>query len=215
MNIILLGPPGAGKGTQAKVLEGLYHIPQISTGDMLRQAVKSGSRLGIEAKVFMDEGKLVPDQLVIDLAKERMLEPDAQKGFMLDGFPRTIIQAKALDKMLEGLDRRLDFVLNFDVPRDVLVERISGRRTCKNCGHAYHVKFDPPRVRGICDKCGSQLMQRDDDNETVVKKRLAVYDDLTLPLIEYYGKQGILRTFNGDDSPAAVTARVREILGEA
>lgn len=214
MNIILLGPPGAGKGTQAKILEGLYHIPQISTGDMLRQAVQNNTELGRKAKSFMDAGKLVPDQLVIDLAKERMSQPDAAKGFMLDGFPRTIAQARALDEMLESLHRKLDYVLDMEVPTTVLIKRLSGRRTCKSCNQAYHMEFEPPARSGVCDKCGGALYQRDDDNEATVGKRLEVYDDSTRPLIEYYLDQGILRVLKGDDSPETVTKRMQEILGE-
>ncbi|MEJ2364855.1 MAG: adenylate kinase, partial [Deltaproteobacteria bacterium] len=165
MNIILLGPPGAGKGTQAKMLIEEYQIPQISTGDILRGAVKEGTPLGKEAKSFMDQGQLVPDSVVIGIVEERIQEPDCTKGYMLDGFPRTVPQAEALDGMLSKLSVGIDHVVSIEVANDELVKRLTGRRTCRECGAGYHVMFDPPKVEGVCDKCGGELYQRDDDNE--------------------------------------------------
>jgi adenylate kinase len=215
MNIILLGPPGAGKGTQAKILESIYNIPQISTGDMLRAAVKNATELGRQAKSFMDAGQLVPDSLVIALAEERISSPDAAGGFMLDGFPRTQAQALALDNMLEKLGKKVDVVLNFEVSRPALIERMGGRRTCQQCGAGYHIKFAPSREAGKCDKCHGELYQREDDNEATVSKRLQVYDESTKPLIDYYARKKLHQIINGDESPDKVTAQIRKILDAA
>ena len=215
VNIILLGPPGAGKGTQAQILQTIYGIPQVSTGDMLRAAVKTGTSLGLQAKSFMDSGQLVPDSLVIDLARERISQPDAAQGFMLDGFPRTEAQACALDEMLKKLNRKIDYVLSFEVPRADLIMRLSGRRTCRDCNAGYHIKFAPSVKPEECDKCGGQVYQREDDNEATVSKRLQVYDESTRPLIDYYQKQGRFYEIKGDESPEKVTAGIREILDKA
>ncbi|HOI93627.1 MAG TPA: adenylate kinase [Syntrophobacter fumaroxidans] len=213
MNIILLGPPGAGKGTQASRLIGKYAIPQISTGDMLRAALKEGTPLGLEAKKYMDQGALVPDSVVIGLVKERIQKPDCSKGYMLDGFPRNVSQAEALDKMLGELKQRIDGVVCIEVPNKELLGRLTGRRTCRSCGAGYHVMFDPPKTVGKCDKCGGELYQRDDDNEATVSSRLKVYEDQTKPLIDYYEKQGKLRRIDGVGSMDAIFGRITAILG--
>ena len=213
MNIILLGPPGAGKGTQAKKLIDAYGIPQISTGDMLREAVKNKTQLGLEAKKFMDAGQLVPDEVVIGLVQERISRPDCAKGFMLDGFPRTVPQAQALDKVLAGMSKRIDHVVSIEVPSQELLGRLTGRRTCKNCGQGFHVMFDPPKAEGKCDKCGGELYQRDDDNEATVSNRLKVYDAQTKPLIDYYQAKGLLRPIDGVGSIDAIFGRIKSVLG--
>ncbi|TLN23044.1 adenylate kinase, partial [bacterium] len=176
MRIILLGGPGAGKGTQAKKLVDKYGIPQISTGDMLRAALKEGTALGLEAKKFMEAGKLVPDEVVIGLIEERIKLDDCKKGFMLDGFPRTVGQADALKKVLDSMSLKIDHVVSIDVANEELVARLTGRRTCKACGSGFHVLFDPPKKEGVCDKCGGELYQRADDNEETIRSRLKVYD---------------------------------------
>lgn len=197
MNLILLGPPGAGKGTQAAMLTETFGIPQISTGDILRAAVKEGTELGQQAKAYMDDGKLVPDEIVIGIVTERLQEPDCSNGFILDGFPRTVAQADALQTDLRDLDKELDRVIALQVDNDALVERLTGRRTCKSCGRGYHVKFDPPEVEGRCDVCGGELYQRDDDREETIRKRLEVYARQTEPLIDYYRKAGLLIEVDG------------------
>ncbi|MDY0040823.1 MAG: adenylate kinase [Desulforhabdus sp.] len=213
MNIILLGPPGAGKGTQAKRLIDKYAIPQISTGDMLRAALKEGTPLGLEAKKFMDKGALVPDNVVIGLVKERIQQKDCAKGYMLDGFPRNVSQAEELDKMLGDLGQKIDDVICIEVPNEELVGRLTGRRTCRSCGAGYHVMFDPPKKEGVCDKCQGELYQRDDDNEATVKSRLQVYANQTEPLIDYYQKQGKLRPINGVGDMGEIFARITTVLG--
>ncbi|MCA1906127.1 MAG: adenylate kinase [Desulfarculus sp.] len=213
MNIILLGPPGAGKGTQAKMLIDAYGIPQVSTGDMLRAAVKNQTPLGLEAKKYMDSGQLVPDEVVIGLAKDRIAQPDAAKGFMLDGFPRTVPQAEALDKVLAGMGKTIDHVISIEVASAELLGRLTGRRTCKACGQGFHVMFDPPKVEGKCDKCGGELYQRDDDNEATVSNRLKVYDAQTKPLIDYYQAKGLLRPIDGVGSIDAIFGRIKAVLG--
>ena len=213
MNIILLGPPGAGKGTQAKRLIEKYGIPQVSTGDMLRAALKAGTPLGLEAKKYMDAGGLVPDSVVIGLVKERIQQPDAVKGYMLDGFPRNVSQAEALDKMLVELGMKIDHVVCVEVPSEELMGRLTGRRTCRACGAGFHVKFDPPKKDGVCDKCNGELYQRDDDNEATVGPRLKTYDEQTKPLIEYYTKLGKLRPVNGVGSMTDILGRITAILG--
>jgi adenylate kinase len=213
MNVILLGPPGAGKGTQAKRLIDKYGIPQISTGDMLRAALKAGTPLGLEAKKFMDQGTLVPDSVVIGLVKERIQEKDCSKGYMLDGFPRNVSQAEALDKMLGELGQKIDHVVSIEVPSEELIGRLTGRRTCRNCGAGYHVMFDPPKKEGVCDKCNGELYQRDDDNVATVTSRLQVYEGQTKPLIEYYQKQKKLRPINGVGSMSEIFQRVTAVLG--
>lgn len=213
MNIILLGPPGAGKGTQAKRLIDKYGIPQISTGDMLRAALKEGTPLGLEAKKYMDQGALVPDSVVIGLVKERIQQADCSKGYMLDGFPRNVSQAEALDEMLNELGQKIDHVVCVEVPASDLIGRLTGRRTCRNCGAGFHVLFDPPRTDGVCDKCKGELYQRDDDNEATVSSRLKVYDDQTAPLISYYDKQGKLRRIDGVGSMDTILQRITAVLG--
>ncbi len=213
MNIILLGPPGAGKGTQAKRLIDKYGIPQISTGDMLRAALKAGTPLGLEAKKYMDTGALVPDSVVIGLVKERIQQDDCAKGYMLDGFPRNVSQAETLDSMLGELNQKIDHVVCIEVPNDELVKRLTGRRTCRGCGAGFHVMFDPPQKEGVCDKCGGELYQRDDDNEATVKSRLKVYEDQTEPLIAYYDKQGKLRRIDGVGDMSAILERITAVLG--
>jgi adenylate kinase len=197
MRLVLLGAPGAGKGTQAKKLIEKYRIPQISTGDILRKAVADGTPLGKEAKVIMDKGELVPDKIVLGLVQERVKQDDCKNGYILDGFPRNTAQAEALDKMLSDLRMPLDSALSVDVPKDDLMKRLTGRRTCKNCQQMYNVYFSPPKKEGACDKCGGQLFQRDDDKEATIKKRLEVYDAQTAPLIDYYKKKGILKSVMG------------------
>jgi adenylate kinase len=213
MNIILLGPPGAGKGTQAKMLIDAYGIPQISTGDMLREAVKNQTPLGIEAKKYMDAGKLVTDEVVIGLVKERIARQDCADGFMLDGFPRTVPQAEELDKVLTEMQKGIDHVVSIEVPNSELMGRLTGRRTCKACGQGFHMVFDPPKAEGVCDKCGGELYQRDDDNEETVSNRLKVYEDQTKPLIDYYQNKGLLRPIDGVGAIKDIFARIKAVLG--
>ena len=212
MNIILLGPPGAGKGTQAKMLVEQYGIPQISTGDILRAAVKEGTQLGKEAKSYMDQGGLVPDSVVIGIVEERIQQPDCEKGYMLDGFPRTVPQAEALDGMLKNLTSQIDHVVSIEVEKEELVKRLTGRRTCRDCGAGFHVMFDPPEQEGVCDKCGGELYQRDDDNVATVTSRLEVYGDQTLPLIDYYQGQGKVRPIDGVGEIKEIFSRITGIL---
>lgn len=197
MNIIMLGPPGSGKGTQAKEIIEKYDIPQVSTGDLLREAVKNQTDLGKQAKEYMDAGKLVPDDVVVGMVKERLQEDDCRKGFILDGFPRTVPQAESLDKTLEEVGTKIDKVLSIEVPDSEVVERLAGRRTCENCGTMYHVKFNPPEKEGVCDKCGGKLYQRDDDNEETIRNRLQVYHDQTSPLKDYYARKGLVKEIEG------------------
>jgi len=213
MNIILLGPPGAGKGTQAKRLIDKYGIPQISTGDMLRAALKAGTTLGLEAKKYMDQGALVPDSVVIGLVKERIQQSDCAKGYMLDGFPRNVSQAEALDKMLAELGQKIDHVVSIEVPSEELVGRLTGRRTCRACGAGFHIMFDPPKKENVCDKCSGELYQRDDDNVATVSSRLQVYEGQTKPLIDYFQKQKKLRGVDGVGSMGDIFNRVTAILG--
>jgi len=212
MNIIFLGPPGAGKGTQAKILIERYVIPQISTGDMLREHVAKGTELGVKAKEYMEKGQLVPDKIILGMVKERLSQEDAQKGFILDGFPRTVAQAEALDKILEEMGKKIEYVLALIVPDEELVTRLTGRRTCKNCGMMYHIKFKPPKVEGKCDACGGELYQRPDDNEETVRNRLKVYHNQTAPLIEYYRKKGVLFEVDGSKNIDEITQQLINIL---
>lgn len=197
MKLILLGPPGAGKGTQAKMLVDRFRIPQVSTGDILRSSVANRTAMGLKAKEYMDAGALVPDQVVIGIVRDRLREDDCARGFILDGFPRTVPQADALRAVLEGMGKSLDAVVSLGVDADVLVERLTGRRTCGICGRGFHVRFDPPRASGICDSCGGPLAQRDDDREETIRQRLQVYVAQTSPLIEYYRQQGLLLEVDG------------------
>ncbi|RLI84371.1 adenylate kinase [Archaeoglobales archaeon] len=212
MNLILLGAPGAGKGTQAKLIVSKYNIPQISTGDMLREAVAKQTELGKKAKEYMDKGELVPDDVVIGIVKERLAQPDCEKGFILDGFPRTLKQAEALDKILDELGKKIDAVINVAVPEDEIVRRIVNRRTCKKCGAVYHLIYNPPKESGKCDKCGGELYQRDDDREETVKERLKVYKAQTEPLIDYYSKKGLVYDVDGAKSIDGVFEEIKEIL---
>ncbi|MDH3998168.1 MAG: adenylate kinase [Desulfuromonadales bacterium] len=197
MKLILLGPPGAGKGTQAKMLTEKFSIPQISTGDILRAAVKDGTAMGIKAKEYMDAGGLVPDEVVVGIVRDRLQEQDCNNGFILDGFPRTLGQADALGAALEGMSKELDYVLSLDVDAEALIERLTGRRTCKECGRGYHIAFDPPATQNQCDSCSGELFQRDDDREETIRKRLQVYADQTSPLISYYQESDILVSLDG------------------
>ncbi len=198
MRLVLLGPPGAGKGTQAKVLSKEYKIPHISTGDILREAVKAQTPIGLKAKVYMDKGELVPDEVVIEMVAQRVAKPDCEKGFMLDGFPRTAAQAKALDATLTKLKRPVDLVIYFKTSVGTIIQRLSGRRVCRICGENYHVKNIPPKVAGKCDKDGGELYQRDDDKEETILNRIKVYDKTVPEIISYYEGKGILRTVSGD-----------------
>ncbi len=212
MNLILLGPPGVGKGTQAKRLTEEYRIPQISTGDMLRAAIKAGTPLGMEAKGYMDRGGLVPDAVVVGLVAERIRAPDAKNGFMLDGFPRTVAQADSLGAMLTKQGSAIDRVICLLADNDELVRRLSGRRTCNKCSAPFHVTFKPPRKQGVCDACGGELYQRDDDKEEAIRARLVTYDTQTKPLIDYYKGRNLLRSIDGLGSMDAVYGRIREAL---
>lgn len=215
MYILLMGPPGAGKGTQAEKLIREYGIPQISTGDMFRAAVKSGTALGKEAKSYMDKGALVPDSVTVGIVKERLAQDDCKKGWILDGFPRTTAQASALDAILHDLGIQLTAVLDFNVNRDDLVKRVSGRLVCRQCSASFHKEFRPPKQEGVCDNCGGELYQRADDNEVTVRERLAVYDTSTKPLIDYYKVSGRYYEINGDQSMDKVFADVQAALKKA
>jgi adenylate kinase len=212
LNLILFGPPGAGKGTQAERLRGDFRLAFISTGDMLRENVKAGTELGKQAKSFMDAGGLVPDDLIVAMAADRLGQDDARDGFILDGFPRTVAQAEALDTQLGEMGRRVTAALLIDVPDEEVVKRISGRRVCVKAGHNYHVDFDPPKNEGICDQDGSRLIQRDDDKPDVVRNRLVVYHEKTSPLIDYYDSKGLMRRIDGTRSPAEVHDRIRAVI---
>lgn len=215
MNLILLGPPGAGKGTQAKMLTDRFSIPQISTGDILRAAVKEGTPMGVKAKSFMDAGSLVPDEVVVGIVRERLQKPDCENGFILDGFPRTVAQADALQENLRELGKELDSVISLEVDTEALVERLTGRRTCRNCGRGYHVKFDPPGTSGRCDTCDGELYQRDDDREETIRKRLAVYRDQTAPLAAYYRQQELLTVIDGMQEIGTVQEQILQALRKA
>lgn len=209
MRVILLGPPGAGKGTQAVELARAEGSAHISTGDILRAHVRQGTPLGKEAKKYMDAGQLVPDEVIIGIVKDRLQQPDAQQGFIFDGFPRTVAQADALERALNELNLPLDGVVNMEVPDQVLVDRLVGRRTCRTCGEIYHLQSKPPKVAGVCDRDGGELFQRDDDREDVVRNRLQVYHENTAPLIGYYRDRGQLRVVDGTQSMDAVAIAIR------
>ena len=213
MKIIMLGAPGAGKGTQAKQIADKYKIPHISTGDIFRANIKNNTELGQKAKQYMDQGLLVPDELTCDLVMDRIKQDDCKNGFILDGFPRTIPQAEALDAALDKINEKMDYAINVDVPDENIVNRMGGRRCCLICGATYHVVTIPTKVEGICDRCGSPVVLRDDDKPETVQKRLTVYHDQTQPLIDYYEKQSILKTVDGTKSMEAVFDDITAILG--
>jgi adenylate kinase len=215
MYILLMGPPGAGKGTQAERLISEYGIPQISTGDMFRAAVKAGTALGKEAKSYMDKGALVPDSVTVGIVKERLAEADCQKGWILDGFPRTAAQAAALDAILHDMGISLTSVLNITANKDDLVKRICGRFVCRSCGASFHKEFRPPKKAGVCDVCGGELYQRDDDKEETVNQRLSVYESSTKPLIDYYEASGVLANIDGDKSMDEVHDQIVSALEKA
>lgn len=212
-DLILLGPPGAGKGTQAGRIAQEYGIPHVSTGDILRAAVKNQTVMGLEAKRYMDAGELVPDSVVIGIVKDRLQESDTAAGFLMDGFPRTIPQAEALDATLDSIGRAVIKALAILVDEEDLIKRLTGRRVCRDCQAPFHLLFNPPRAAGVCDACGGELYQRDDDNEATVRNRLAVYNQQTEPLIAYYDAQGVLARIDGEKTPDAVYEDIREAIG--
>jgi adenylate kinase len=212
VNVVLLGAPGAGKGTQAAKMVEEFGLAHISTGDMFRKAVADGTAMGVEAKRYMDAGELVPDEVVIGIVKERLAEPDCEAGFILDGFPRTLGQADALSVALESMGKKLDAVISIEVPRDVLIERLTARRQCRDCGRIYNVITDPPPADGRCEDCGGEIYQRDDDTVATVTNRLDVYEANTAPLIEYYRSAGLLREIDGDRAPDEVFADVAAVM---
>lgn len=214
MKIIMLGAPGAGKGTQAKMLADKYMIPHISTGDIFRANIKNGTELGQKAKTYMDQGLLVPDELVCDLVVDRVQQEDCAKGYILDGFPRTIPQAEVLDKALTELSDKIDYAINVDVPDENIIKRMSGRRACLACGATYHIEHVPPVQEGICDRCGKELVLRDDDQPETVKNRLNVYHEQTQPLIDFYTNKGVLKTVDGTVDMKDVFSAIVNILGE-
>ncbi len=213
MKIIMLGAPGAGKGTQAKMIAEKYGIPHVSTGDIFRANIKGGTELGMEAKKYMDQGLLVPDELTVKILLDRVAQPDCKNGYVLDGFPRTIPQAEVLEKALEEQGERIDFAINVDVPDENIVKRMSGRRACLKCGATYHLEHIPPKKEGICDACGTELVLRDDDKPETVLNRLKVYHDQTQPLIDFYTAKGVLRSVDGTRQMQDVFAAIVEILG--
>ncbi|WP_186576149.1 adenylate kinase [Aquibacillus kalidii] len=214
MNLILMGLPGAGKGTQAEKIVEKYQIPHISTGDMFRLAIKEGTELGNKAKSFMDKGELVPDEVTIGIVRERLSKDDCKKGFLLDGFPRTVAQAQALEDLLTDMEQSLDYVLHVDVPKDDLVKRLTGRRICPDCGATYHVIYNPPKQEGICDKDGATLIQRKDDQPETVSKRLEVNLEQTQPMLDFYRDKGYLVSINGSQEISKVFQDIDDKLGE-
>ncbi|WP_409290996.1 adenylate kinase [Peribacillus sp. SCS-26] len=213
MNLVLMGLPGAGKGTQAERIVEKYDIPHISTGDMFRAAIKGQTELGLKAKSYMDKGELVPDEVTIGIVRERLSESDCKKGFLLDGFPRTVAQAEALEGILAELDRQLHYVINIDVDKSILMDRLTGRRICKACGATYHLVFNPPATEGVCDRCGGELYQRADDNQETVQTRLEVNLKQTQPLLDFYENKGYLRNINGQQDIDEVFADIQVLLG--
>ncbi|MED1438027.1 adenylate kinase [Aeribacillus composti] len=213
MNLVLMGLPGAGKGTQAEKIVEKYNIPHISTGDMFRAAIKDGTELGLQAKSYMDKGELVPDEVTIGIVRERLGKNDTDKGFLLDGFPRTVAQAEALEQILKELNKEIDYVINIHVDQEILMERLTGRRICKNCGATYHLVFNPPREEGICDKCGGNLYQRADDNAETVGNRLEVNLKQTKPLLDFYKSKGYLKNIDGQQEINKVFEDICNLLG--
>lgn len=214
MKIIMLGAPGAGKGTQAKMIADKYSIPHISTGDIFRANIKNNTELGRKAKTYMDQGLLVPDELVVDLIMDRFKEPDCVNGYVLDGFPRTIPQAEALDNALNSIGEKVDYAINVEVPDENIVTRMSGRRACVGCGSTYHIVYNPTKTENICDRCGKELILRDDDKPETVQKRLKVYHEQTQPLINYYEKKGVMKEVDGTVDMKEVFGTIAAILGE-
>ncbi|MCM3796555.1 MULTISPECIES: adenylate kinase [Priestia] len=212
MNLVLMGLPGAGKGTQAEKIVEHYDIPHISTGDMFRAAIKEGTQLGLKAKSFMDQGNLVPDEVTIGIVRERLNKQDCENGFLLDGFPRTVAQAEALETITKELNKQIDYVINIDVDQSILMERLTGRRICKDCGATYHLVFNPPTKEGVCDKCGGELYQRADDNAETVSTRLSVNVKQSQPLLDFYQEKGYLRNINGNQDINIVFEDVRQLL---
>lgn len=213
MKIIMLGAPGAGKGTQAKMIAEKYGIPHISTGDIFRANIKNGTELGKEAKQYMDQGLLVPDELTVKILLDRVAQPDCANGYVLDGFPRTIPQAEVLDKALDELGDKIDFAINVEVPDENIIRRMGGRRACLSCGATYHIEHIPPKQEGVCDTCGKELVLRDDDKPETVQNRLEVYHNQTQPLIEFYNAKGVLRNVDGTVDMKDVFAAITKILG--
>ncbi len=212
MQIVIFGPPGAGKGTQAKFISEEFNIPHISTGDILRENVREGTTLGKKAKAYMEKGALVPDELLIDLIRERLQKPDTRRGFLLDGFPRTLAQAQALDAILDDINKKLDAVVNVDVGAGELVRRLGGRLTCRKCQASYNIKSNPPKAPGVCDQCGGELYQRADDTEAAIKNRIGVYKKQTQPLIDYYKKKGVLIDIDGEREIDEVRSDIMKAL---
>ncbi|RST71796.1 adenylate kinase [Siminovitchia acidinfaciens] len=212
MNLVLMGLPGAGKGTQAEKIVAKYDVPHISTGDMFRAAMSEGTELGLQAKSFMDKGELVPDEVTIGIVRERLSKADCEKGFLLDGFPRTVPQAEALENILSELGRNIDYVINIQVDQNILMERLTGRRICKSCGATYHLVFNPPAETGVCDRCGGELYQRPDDNEETVQNRLEVNVKQTQPLLDFYEEKGYLKNINGQQHIDQVFSDIDSLL---
>lgn len=212
MNILFMGPPGAGKGTQAEAIVNEFGIPHISTGDAFRLAIKQGTPVGLKAKEYIDQGLLVPDDVTVGIVRERLQQSDCEKGFLLDGFPRTLSQAEALEDLLSELNRKLTHVINLKVDRNKLLARLTGRRICKSCGSTYHVIFNPPKQEGVCDKCGGELYQRSDDNEESVGTRLDEYINKTAPLLQFYEEKGLLREIDGEQEIDTVTKEIVSLL---
>ncbi len=213
MRLVIMGPPGAGKGTQAAMIAEKYFVPHVSTGDIFRKNLKEGTPLGLKAKEYMNKGLLVPDEIVVEIVRDRLVEGDCKKGFLLDGFPRTVAQASALDEVLQKMDMKLDHVLNIDVRKETLIERAVGRRVCTVCGATYHVKYNCPSRVGICDVCDGKLIQREDDREETVVKRIEVYLEQTQPLIKYYSDKGLLADIDGQKEIEEVWEQITGVLG--
>jgi adenylate kinase len=213
MNLILLGPPGAGKGTQATKITQHYQIPQISTGDIFRENIKNQTPLGLQAQEYMNRGELVPDQLVLDIAFDRLSKPDCERGFLLDGFPRTLEQAEALDDFLAKTGKKVEYVLNINADKELIMQRMSGRVVCRKCGASYHIVTLPPKESGVCDICGGELYHRDDDKPETVRNRLDVYEAQTKPLVDYYTEKGVLVPLDGTQDVEILFAQIKEMLG--